>query len=135
MWTLNTFISAAIPKEWADTEYRHAAMEANVSNLIAWQVRLNREERGLTQSQLGGLMGTKQSAISKLEDPEAGDVQLSTLIKAAHAFDCALLVRFMDYSEFASATVDVRTERLYAGAFSELKNYRQHSVLVDQASK
>lgn len=117
----NAIDVVSIPKEWADAEYRMAAMEANVANLVAWQVRVNREERGLTQAQLGSLMGTKQSAISKLEDPDSGDVQLSTLVKAAHAFECALLVKLVDYGEFASITHDVRSERLYAAPFSAVK--------------
>ena len=91
----NAFSGASTPKEWADVEYRHAAMEATVENLIAWQVRINREERGMTQDQLARAMGTKQPAISKLEDHEGGEVLVSTLVKAAHAFDCALWVRFV----------------------------------------
>jgi len=93
-------------------------MEANVANLVAWQVRVNREERGMTQKELGIAMGTAQPAISKLEDPEGGDVLVSTLVKAAHAFDCALLVRFVSFGEFAAATKDVRSERLYACPFT-----------------
>ena len=87
-------------------------------NMIAWQIRINREERGMTQSALAELMGTKQSAISKLEDPEGGDVLVSTLLKAAHAFDCALVVRLVDYAEFESLTRDVRPERLFAAGFA-----------------
>lgn len=94
-------------------------MEATVENLIAWGVRINREERGLTQSELARLMGTGQSAISKLEDPEGGDVQLSTLIKAAHAFDCALSVRFVSHLDLFLETEDVRSERLFACPFEE----------------
>lgn len=105
------------PAEWQDAEYRHAAMEASIEAMVAWQVRVNREERGMTQAELASAMGTGQSAISKLEDPEGGDVQLSTLVRAAHAFDCALLVRFVDYTEFAAQTADVRPERLYAEPF------------------
>ena len=108
-----------MPKEWTDVEYRHAAMEATVENLIAWQIRINREERGMTQGQLARAMGTKQPAISKLEDPEGGDVLVSTLVKAAHAFDCALLVRFVEYSTLAVQTRDVRPERLYAVSYQE----------------
>jgi transcriptional regulator with XRE-family HTH domain len=114
---LNAISVVPMPTEWADVEYRQPAMEANVAHMIASQVRINREERGLTQAQLGSAMGTKQSAISRLEDPEGGDVLVSTLVKAAHAFDCALLVRFVDYSQFAAMTHDVRPERLYAVPF------------------
>jgi transcriptional regulator with XRE-family HTH domain len=115
----NAFSGASMPKEWTDVEYRHAAMEATVENLIAWQVRINREERGMTQDQLARAMGTKQPAISKLEDPDGGDVLVSTLVKAAHAFDCALLVRFVEYSALAAHTRDVRPERLYAVSYQQ----------------
>ena len=118
--TANEIIEAPIPSEWSDPQYRRVAMEATLENLIAWQVRINREERGMTQVHLATLMGTKQSAISKLEDPEGGDVLLSTLVKAAHAFDCALMVRLIDYELFASRTRDVRPERLFAASFTQI---------------
>ena len=106
-----------MPTEWLDVDYRQATVEATVSNLIAWQVRVNREERGMTQTDLASAMGTQQSAISRLEDTEGGDVMVSTLLKAAHAFDCALLVRFVSHDSFATLTADVRPDRLYAPPF------------------
>jgi len=115
---MNVIKPVTIPTEWHDTEYRQAAMESTVENMIAWQVRINREERGMTQKELAALMGTKQSAISKLEDPEGGDVLVSTLVKAAHAFDCALIVRLVDYAECVALTHDVRPERLFAAGFA-----------------
>ena len=114
----NAIEPAILPVEWNHSDYRKAAMESMAENMIAWQIRINREERGMTQSALAELMGTKQSAISKLEDPEGGDVLVSTLLKAAHAFDCALVVRLVDYAEFESLTRDVRPERLFAAGFA-----------------
>lgn len=116
--SINVLERGAVPNEWQDTSYRQAAMEGTVENMIAWQVRINREERGMTQENLAALMGTRQSAISRLEDPEGGDVLVSTLVKAAHAFDCALVVRLVDYVEFAVTTRDVRPERLFAAGFA-----------------
>jgi transcriptional regulator with XRE-family HTH domain len=118
--TQNHFEPLTLPEDWNDDEYREASMEATVSNLVAWQVRVNREERGLTQAQLAALMGTRQSAISKLEDPDGGDVQLSTLVKAAHAFKCAVIVRFVDYGRFHIRTKNVGPSSLYACPFSDL---------------
>lgn len=111
-----------MPTSWDEAEYRQATLEAEIEHGIAWQVRINREERGLTQLDLGKKMKTGQSAISKLEDPTGGDVQLSTLFKAAHAFDCALLVRFVSYSEFGTVTADVRPDRLLACSFESERN-------------
>ncbi|SEF19411.1 Helix-turn-helix domain-containing protein [Variovorax sp. NFACC28] len=94
-------------------------MEATVENLIAWGVRVNREAQNLTQAQLAARMGTQQSAVSKLEDTEGGDVQLSKLVKAAHALDLALFVKFVSYPEFARLTRDVGTPALTAEPFAE----------------
>ena len=114
----NVIYERALPLEWAEPEYRRATLESTIENLVAWQIRVNREERGMTQADLARAMGTGQSAISKLEDPEGGDVMVSTLVKAAHAFDCALLVKFVDFEEFATATDDVRPDQLFACPFS-----------------
>ena len=115
-----------MPIEWEDPEYRHAAMEATIENMIAWGVRINREDRGLTQAKLAEMTGTKQSAVSKLEDTEGGDVLLSTLTKTAHALDLALLVKFVDYAEFAAQTRDVRTESLLACDYQRAKALCTH---------
>ncbi|RUR68661.1 helix-turn-helix domain-containing protein [Variovorax guangxiensis] len=109
-----------MPSEWNDPDYRRAAMEATVENLIAWGVRINREAQGLTQTQLAERMGTKQSAISRLEDTEGGDIQLSTLSKAAHALDLALFVKLVSYSDFARLTRDVSASALKGETFATL---------------
>jgi transcriptional regulator with XRE-family HTH domain len=119
-----------LPADWHDVEYREVAMEAIARNLIAWQVRVNREERGLKQADLAALMGTKQSAISKLEDPDGGDVQLSTLIKAAHAFKCGVIVRFVDYRRFHARTMNVGPSSLFACSFDDL--YEEPNELSSQ---
>lgn len=109
----------SIPKEWMESEYREAAVEAEVANGIAWQIRINREERGWTQKELAGHLGTKQSAVSKLEDPDGGDLRVSTLTKVAHAFGCALLVRFVSHSTMLAFTQDARSERLCVPSFAD----------------
>lgn len=76
-------------------------MEASIEQGIAWQIRINRELRGMTQRQLAQILGTKQSAISRLEDPTYGAHSLETLIGIAKAFDCALSVKLVAYSQLA----------------------------------
>ena len=109
-----------VPGHWVDKEYRVATVESTVEHMVAWQVRVNREQRGLTQRQLAEKMATHQSAISRLEDSEGGDVRLSTLLRAAEAFDCALVVRFVGHDQFAMLTADVHPDRLYAPSFDDL---------------
>lgn len=114
---LSSPLAVKIPASWHDVEYREAVLEAEIDHGVAWQVRINREERGLSQAQLASMMGTGQSAVSKLEDPTSGDLRLSTLTKVAHAFKCALIVRFVSYSDFAATVSDVRPDRLLACDF------------------
>jgi transcriptional regulator with XRE-family HTH domain len=119
-------IAAPIPQKWRDPEYRHAYMEAAIDQGIAWQIRVNREERGWTQAEFAERIGSRQSAVSRLEDPEAGGTRLSTLKKVARALDCALIVRFAPYSELARASADLAPDRLYASSFGD--EFSQESI-------
>lgn len=103
--------------EWADQEYRHAYMEAAVEQGIAWQIKINREARKISQSAMAALLGTQQSAVSRLEDPEYGAHSLDTLKKVANIFDCALLVRLVPYSVLAREVECLSREDLFAESF------------------
>ena len=73
-----------------------AAMES-----VARQVKALREERGLTQKELGMLLDCRQSWVSRLErvasegrPVESLNVTLETLERVAYAFGLALVVQF-----------------------------------------
>uniref|UniRef100_UPI003F504A12 helix-turn-helix domain-containing protein n=1 Tax=Caballeronia sp. LjRoot34 TaxID=3342325 RepID=UPI003F504A12 len=103
--------------EWAEKEFRQGYMEASIEEGLAWQIRANREHRGVTQQALGEAIGTSQAGISRFEDPEYGKHSLDTLVKIANAFDCALSVRFVPYSQLALESEDLSPEALYATPF------------------
>ncbi|HAK94523.1 MAG TPA: transcriptional regulator [Planctomycetes bacterium] len=50
-------------------------------------VRRAREARGLTQAELAGLIGSSQSAISRIEDADYAGHSVETLRKIANALD------------------------------------------------
>jgi transcriptional regulator with XRE-family HTH domain len=106
-------------KKWRDPEYRHAYMDAAVEQGVAWQIKINREYRNLTQKQLAKNIGSKQPAISRAEDPSYGRHNLETLTKIAHAFDCALQVKFIPYSYLAKESSDLSPAALYAKSYTE----------------
>lgn len=108
-----------VPDWLDDPQTRQAYMVASVEQDIAWQVRINRERRGWTQAKLAQLIGTKQSAIARMEDPSYGKHSLATLTKVAQAFQCALLLRLVDFDHFVNETEDVREERLYVKPFED----------------
>ena len=103
--------------DWKDREYREAYMEAAVEQGVAWQIRINRQKRGLSQKSLASVIGTQQSAVSRLEDPEYGGHSLETLVQVAKAFDCALAVKFISYSQLASEAERLTEGEQYACPF------------------
>lgn len=105
-------------REWLDPEFRQGYMEASVEEGIAWQIKANRRGRKISQKELAVRIGSKQAAISRLEDPTYGKYSLETLIKVAHAFDCALSVRFISYAKLAIESADLSPTALYAEGFS-----------------
>jgi len=107
---------------WRDPEYRHAYLVASVEQGLAWQIRVNRKARGWSQNQLAQRLGTRQSAVSRLEDPTYGAHSLDTLVSIANVFDCALSVRFISYPELARNSEDLSPEALYAAPYSDDAN-------------
>lgn len=106
-------------RKWKKKEYRHAYMQSAIEQGIAWQIKINRERRSMSQSTLAEAIGSKQSAISRAEDPSYGRHSLDTLVKIANTFDCALQVKFVPYSKLARDSHDLSAEALYAPSYSE----------------
>jgi transcriptional regulator with XRE-family HTH domain len=109
---------ADVPAEWYEDDFREAYLVASIEQGIAWQIRVNREGRHLSQSELAKMIGTRQSSVSRMEDPEYGNHSLGTLIKLANAFKCALSVKFVAYSQLALESTDLSPQALFAAPFS-----------------
>lgn len=108
--------------KWADEEYRQGYVEASIEQGVAWQIRANRKHRNLSQGQLAELMQTTQSGISRLEDPSYGDYSMDSLVRLAHAFDCALSVKFIPFSTLAEESVDLGDKAMIAESFENEYN-------------
>ena len=87
-------------------------MVASVEQDIAWPIRINREKRGLTQRQLAEMIGSRQSAMARAEDPECGKHSIATLIKIEKVFECGLLLKLVSYDKFFEETKDVSEDGL-----------------------
>lgn len=96
-------------------EYRHQFVSAHVSNRLAYRLRSMREARGLTQAKLGEQLAIRrlaQSGIARLENSDFGSCRIDTLKRLAFAFDVALFVDFIPFSELLD-----RTERISPDSF------------------
>lgn len=65
---------------------------------IGVMLRIAREDAGMTQEDLARKLGTKKTAISRIEN-HAEDIRLSTLEKYASAFGKTLKLRLVDSTE------------------------------------
>ncbi len=86
----------AMHKEDSELEelVRQASLNAEMAQLI-YQARI---QAGLTQQQLAELIGTKQSAIARLEDAEYEGHSLSMLQKIACVLNQRLEIQFIPLS-------------------------------------
>lgn len=94
---------------FANRAYREAFAEAKLRESIAAQVYYLRESRKLTQGELAALAETQQPAISRIERGEAA-LTAKSLEAVARAFDVALSIRFVPYSEIAESSICDRIE-------------------------
>jgi ribosome-binding protein aMBF1 (putative translation factor) len=65
----------------------------NTEFQIATEIIKARTKASMTQAELAGKMGTKPTAISRLESLNYGKVSISTLKKIAQALNCDLQIR------------------------------------------
>jgi len=98
--------------------YRAAYVAENIRMSIAFQMKAMREQRDMSQSDLGKLLGKPQSVVSRLENPEYGKATVQTLLEVAEALDVALVIKFVPFPEFISYTSDVSPSGLQVDSFS-----------------
>lgn len=88
-----------LAQEFMDKDYAHAYMDSHQSTRLATQIKVLREQRGLTQKQLAELSKMKQERICALEDVDYDAWTITTLRKLARAFDTTLQVSFIPFSQ------------------------------------
>lgn len=115
----------------ARNSYRHAFIEAEATTAIAHQIRVVRQQRGLTQAQLAKALGTTQAAVSRLEDPSYGRLSVKTLVDLAKVFDVGLSVRFVSLIQQFKSTRVIEKKDLEVPSFSD---EQEHVVFCDSPS-
>jgi len=85
---------ANLKREFEDKDYRDAYAEDYLNTFIAVQIKVLREQRGMTQSDLAEKIGTKQAGVSRLENVNYDSWKTQTLKKIARALDVRLRISF-----------------------------------------
>ena len=80
-----------------DPEIAEGYAESFLDSYIATQIKVLRDQNKLSQAQLAEMIGTKQGAISRIEDVNYSKWNVTTLKKLARAFRLRLKVSFETY--------------------------------------
>ena len=110
-------MSSYLLNEMKDPDFRHIYAEDQVRLRIAFLIRALRESRGLSQRDLANLMGTTQSAVARIEDPDYGSLTVKTLLNAARAFDLPLFVDMPEWPIWLLSMEDHTKEGLDRESF------------------
>jgi len=89
-----------IKSELVDEETRNIYAEDFLNAYIATQIKVLREERGWTQSELAELAGMKQERISVLEDVNYEAWTAKVLKRLARALGVRLVMRFDSFGSY-----------------------------------
>jgi transcriptional regulator with XRE-family HTH domain len=104
--------------------YRSNASETNAATRVAIQIRALREQAGMSQAELARRLGTRQSAVARLEDMNYGKQSIAVLHRIAAIFDVSTWVEFVSYTTFIRRTADLSQQALtpkpYTEEFDEL---------------
>lgn len=94
----------------SDPEYRRAFVSSQINVGIPFQLRAMMKTRGWTQGDLAKRSDMLQPRISGLLTPGRTRPNIDTLRRLAEAFDCALMVRFVPFSELVKWSEDFDPE-------------------------
>ena len=102
-----------------DKEYREAYTEDFLNTSIAAQIKVIREQRGMTQAELAERIGTKQAGISRIENVNYSAWKISTLKKIAFALGTRLKVSFETFGSLLDEAEAFSRKALERPAFEE----------------
>jgi transcriptional regulator with XRE-family HTH domain len=98
---------SSLVEKLEDKEYRDAYVDAEIVNGLSYQIQAMRASSGWTQADLADRLGTKQSVISRLENPDNSSFSIKMLLSIASLFDTGLMVRFVPFSKLALETTSI----------------------------
>ena len=106
-------------ESFQDKDYRDIFVEEHIGVGLAHQIRALRDKNGWTQEELSNRAGKKQPVIAQLENPDYGNYTLKTLKTLASAFDVALQVNFVSFSDLIKRAANLTPEIIAPKGYEE----------------
>jgi transcriptional regulator with XRE-family HTH domain len=95
-----SYFSDAYIEKVSDKEYRDTYAADQLRLRLAMMIRTLRDQRGLTQADLGKIIDKPQSVISRIEDPDYGKVSLQTILDVAAGFDLPVYIDMPEWDDW-----------------------------------
>jgi transcriptional regulator with XRE-family HTH domain len=92
-------LEKTLKRSFEDKEYRHGYVDEFLNSYIATQIKVLREQRGLSQAELAELAGMMQPRISVMENVNYSSWSIKILRKLAEAFGLTLCVSFESFGK------------------------------------
>lgn len=108
-----TVSTSYLLSELNDKTYRDSYVAAQIRIGLPFQIKALRTARDWSQGELAHRAGMAQPRISEIEKPGERSLNIETLLRLASAFDCAVQVSFVPFSQLVMAS-----ESFDPGAFS-----------------
>ena len=108
-----------LKKKFKDPKYRAAYADSLLDDAIALQIRKLREDRGLSQAELGKRAGMRQGAVSRIESADYGAWTVNTLKRIGAALDVPLSIRFESWGDLVETATNLTPDRLAVPSFEE----------------
>lgn len=99
--------------------YRDEFVAAQIRVGLPMQCRALRESREWTQPQLAEAAGMSQPRISEIERPGERKLNIETLLRLASAFDVALQVRFVPFSQLVDDDDHLDLDNFQVASFDD----------------
>jgi transcriptional regulator with XRE-family HTH domain len=122
-----------LKEEWKDKETRHVYCDEFLNSSIATQIKVLREQRGLTQAQLAALASMMQPRIAAMEDVNYSSWTINVLRRLAEAFDLTLTVKFESFGGKLHEIVVFSRENLEKLSFEDDPIFKEEPAHVEHA--
>jgi transcriptional regulator with XRE-family HTH domain len=114
-----TVSSSYLLSELSDKSYRDSYVAAQIRIGLPFQVKALRIARGWSQGELAQRAQMAQPRISEIEKPGERSLNIDTLLRLASAFDCAVSITFVPYSELVMKSEAFDPENFDVPTFSQ----------------
>jgi transcriptional regulator with XRE-family HTH domain len=120
-------------KRLKEKRFRDTFVAGEIRRLLPFQLRALRAAREWTQGELGERANMPQTVISRIENGNAGSLNIKTLVKLAAAFDVALVIRFEPIDRLLSWVDNLSPERMAPRQSAEILAEMERSATQDRA--